>query len=682
MDENYLSAQPLQLQWWQQAEMDTQMAVGEQNYMNSMYNVNYRNQRQLQFPKIPRVINMVGGYQRKNRHVMLCDPVENSDAETADQLNAALFHATSQDNTYEKISQCFDGSNTVGLNMLKCYMDYREDPENGSICTSRIPYNAFVMDPYWKDATLSDCDWVWERHYFSAKQIIALYPKLKKDLPSMQRQQSIQDGRFMYMPENRQMYDNNLYAYDEYWTRDYKTTKKLLDIKTGEVVDMPTMLEGEKLDLFMRFNPNIKIIKAQKPTVKLHVLVNNNLVHEEEAPYGIDRYPYVPFLCYFTPEIQDYSYRYQGIVRNIRDSQVELNRRRNRMLDILDSQINSGIIVKEDALVDPEDAYLSGQGRALFLKDSATLADIHTISPPQIPPSMFELQKIMDDEIMNIAGINEELFGQSDDPTISGFLTQLRMGAGLVSLQSIFDRLNQSQKLVGKIFIELIQANFGVGKMRRILNKDPTEQFKDQMFQKYDCVVEEGILTSTQRQMQFVQLLQLRQMGIPVPTNLLLEASTLQNKKELIEAISQEEQQQAKMAQAQQLLEVQQQSIINRNYEAQAQNNFAMAEERKARAVSNIGLAKERQAQSIQDRSTAALNNAKAMKELSEMDESRLMNLVNFVLDIQDRQKTIGDTEIQESQAEAEDVGSEVQEADTETENTVKSTMQQVEEAI
>jgi hypothetical protein len=136
------------------------------------------------------------------------------------------------------------------------------------------------------------------------------------------------------------------------------------------------------------------------------------------------------------------------------------------------------------------------------------------------------------------------------------------------------------------------------------------------------------------------------------------------------------------MAQAQQLLEVQQQSIINRNYEAQAQNNFAMAEERKARAVSNIGLAKERQAQSIQDRSTAALNNAKAMKELSEMDESRLMNLVNFVLDIQDRQKTIGDTEIQESQAEAEDVGSEVQEADTETENTVKSTMQQVEEAI
>ncbi len=51
--------------------------------------------------------------------------------------------------------------------------------------------------------------------------------------------------------------------------------------------------------------------------------------------------------------------------------------------------------------------------------------------------------------------------------------------------------------------------------------------------------------------MQLAQLLQLREAGIPVPSDLLLEASTLQNKKQLVEAVKKTEEGQAKMAQDQ-----------------------------------------------------------------------------------------------------------------------------------
>lgn len=664
MSDNYRTSQPLTQQWWQQAEMDTKMTVGMQDYWNQIYTVNFRNQRMLQFNKCHRVINLIGGYQRKNRKVSLCVPVHNTGNDTADQLTQTMYWSKTRDDTYEKISECFDGSNMTGFELMNVWMDYREDPESGDINCSRVPYNAFIMDPHWKQRDLSDCDWIWERKYLSAEKILALYPKLGPDLPAIKKGQMGLDGRFLYMPENRQMYNQDLYAYDEYWRRGYKTAKKILDERTGEVIDWPKGMNEDKMSVFKRFNPNIRVIKVQVPTVKLHVLVNDNLVYEEEEPYGISKYPYVPFLSYFNPEVQDYSYRYMGVVRNIRDSQIELNRRRNRMLDIIDSQVNSGLIVKEDALVDPEDAFLQGQGRVFYLKDSATLADIQQIPAPQIPPSMFQLQALLDQEIMNIAGVNEELFGQSDDPTISGFLTQLRMGASLVSLQSIFDGLNHSQKLLGKIWIELIQANFTEGKIKRIIGKQPTDEIKDGNFEKYDCVVEEGVLTSTQKQLQFLQLLQLKQMGVPVPTKMLLESSTLQNKNELIAAITEEEKKIAEQQAAQTLQQMQQQAVMTRSLEAQAQNNFAMAEERKARAVADIGLAKERQSEGIQNRASAALDNARAMKELEQMDESRLMELTRFVVEMQEKQKGLGDTEITESEKEAEEVAEDVTEAD------------------
>ncbi len=261
------------------------------------------------------------------------------------------------------------------------------------------------------------------------------------------------------------------------------------------------------------------------------------------------------------------------------------------------------------------------------------------VPAPQIPPSMFELTKMLDEEIMSIAGVNEELFGETDGKDTSGFMMQLRMGAGLTSIQNIFDRLRQSQRNLGNMFIRLMQENFSPGKVRRILNEDPSEQFRTQSFQKYDCEVEEGILTSTQRQMQFVQLLQLREMGIPVPTNILLEASTLQKKDELIKAIQAQEQQEAQMRQAQEAQQLQQQAILTRSYEAKAQNDFASAQERQGRTISNIGLYAERESEKAQNYAQASLDNVRAIKELIDMDDDRILKLARFVFEMQQAQQ-------------------------------------------
>ena len=659
LDDFWKESQSLIQQWWYEADLDTKMATGQQDYWNTFYNINYRNQKILMFNKILRILNMIGGYQRDNRLATIISASDNDpDAgETAQQRSKVLKWVHDKDGTYEKISDCFDGATMCGLNLQHVWMDFREDPENGEIKSERMPFNSFIMDPYWTKADLSDCGRIWTRKYVTKEQLKSLIPGIDKELPSLGKGYAAKDGKFQFLAQNWYLYQQEMYAYDEYWVRDYKTTRKLLDKRTGEVADWKGT--REQFQQLRRFNPNIELIKAQVPTIKWYVLVNNHLMYEEQSPYGLDRFPYVPYNCYHFPEVQNYAYRYQGIVRNIRDSQVELNRRRNRLLDILDAQVQSGLMVKEDALVNPEDAFFQGPGKVMFFKNTSNLAtDQVQFQTPPVGAGWMELINTIEKEIMDIVG-PEELFAQNmGGKDMSGIMMKLKMGAGLVGLRNIFDRLNQSQMHLGELYDDLIVNNFSIGKVARILGKEPTQTFFDNDFSRYNCVVEEAELTTTQRGLQFLQAVQLKQMNVPISNKYLVEKSGLQDKKGVIEDIQQQEQQAQQMQMAQAQAEMQQQQVLTRSYEAQAQNNFAAAEERKARAVSDIALAKERTSQAVHDRASAALENAKALKEIDEMDENRLMKLAKFIVDIQAAQKAIAGDEEGDSEQKAAEVGS------------------------
>lgn len=666
MDEHWAESQPLWQQWQMAADLDVKMATGQQDYWNSFYNVNYRNQRLLMFNKVLRVLNLTGGYQARNRLATVCSAVDSGGEQGQEDFSKLLYWAKNQDRTYHKITDCFNGSNMAGLNLQAVYMDFREDPENGDIHTERIPYNAFIMDNYWTKKDLSDCGWIWTRKYLTRKQLLSLFPKLKKDLPLLNKGYGAKDGRFQFMGPNWYMYQQDIYSYDEYWEKDYRRVKKVLDQSTGEVVDWKGT--EQQFDMLKMMNPNVKLISAMKPTIKLHICVNGEPVYEEKSPYSIDRFPFVVYCPYFFPEVQNYEYRYQSLVRNIRDSQIELNRRRNNMLDMFSAQVQSGIIAKEDAFVQPEEAYKQGPGQVLWAKQSANLqADIQMIQPPQIPSSIFELQKLLDDEIMSIAGINEELFGETGKGDPSGFLTQLRMGAGLTSLQTIFDNLNESQICLGEIMLEMIQGNFGVGKVRKILGREPFENFKDGDFRKYRCVVEEAELTSTQRQLQFLQALQLKQLGVNIPSKYLLEKSSLQGKVELIASVQEEEKKMAEMQQKAAEIQMHQDAMLARSFEAKAQNDFGRAIEARTRGLSNIGLDMERQSEAEHNRAQAALDNAKAAKELAEIDEDRLMKLTNYVIQLEQAKKMLTDAETSDSESIVSDIGADINKAEVDT---------------
>jgi len=269
------------------------------------------------------------------------------------------------------------------------------------------------------------------------------------------------------------------------------------------------------------------------------------------------------------------------------------------------------------------------------------MSDVEQIMAPSVPGSMIELSKILGEEISQISGVNEELLGSASDDK-AGVLSMLRQGAGLTTLQVLFDQLDQSQKLLGRITLQAIQSNFSVGKVKRVVGEQPAPQFFNKAFGKYDSAVEEGLNTTTQQQMQFAQLLQLREMGIPVPTNVLVEASTLQNKAKLIEALQAEEQQQGEMTKLQLQMTLKEAEARIRDLQARAEANAGLGQERASRTQENRALAIERLSQAEKDRQLGALDAVKAMKELDDMDVTHLANLYKTYSEIKESETSQG----------------------------------------
>lgn len=614
--------------------MDSRFAAGDQTLWNDIYgNLPAFRKRQFNFNRIRRIVNMISGYQRQHRKSTSVTPVESSDDKTADQFSKLMYHVANSANVHENISESFEGAVKTGMNLLSTWLDFRTDPVNGDIRVDNVSYNGYLIDPYFQKMDLSDCNSLWTRKYLSRNQLAAILPGRDDEIKQI-RGSGNKDGKFQFLPESYSYAMQDLFIFDEFWYLDSRKQKMLIDTLTGECKEWKG--QDEDLQDFLRFYPQVISIDQEIPTVKLAVVVQGKVMYHGPNPLGIDRYPFVPVWGYYEPQIPYYPWRVQGVVRGLRDAQYLYNRRRIIELDILESQMTSGFIYKENALVNPKDVFLQGQGKGLALKAEANIADVVPIQPPQIPPSMIQLSELLGQEIQQISGVNEELLGSAEDDK-AGVLSMLRQGAGLTTLQTLFDHLDFSQKILGKLHLEIIQANWTPGKIKRILNEEPTEQFYNRAFGKYDCVVEEAPLTSTQKQLALQKALYLREIGIPITTEYLIEHSNLPDKDKLIESVVAQEQQQAQQQQKMAELQMQNMQVDNETKLSYAESQKALASERMNKVHLDAALSAERIQRADEDRTSSVLNLIKAVKELQGMDLDQLEKEISIVQQISGR---------------------------------------------
>lgn len=631
-DEQYKDAYYAWNPFYPLADRDLRFYLGEQWDEQERQKLFEEGRNAYSFNLIRRNINLLTGYQRKHRLSSVVVPIENSDQESADELSQLLLYILNYGDGYKTISECFGGALKTGFNLMNIWMDYRDDPINGDIKFSRDPYNGFITDPYFTQLDFSDCSYVIRRKYLTVEQAASLLPGHEKDMFKLAKLGWSRDDKFTWLPYQRQPNGDDYLAYNEFYKQQWKSAPYVVNKETGFYVEWRG--DKEELDRLLSEFPYLTAVNRPKRYIECHIIVNDAYIRTDINKNGLDEYPFVPFVGIFEPESELWSLKIQSLIRCQIDPQREANRRRSQMIDILDSSINSGWIAKKSSVVNPRSLFQTSQGKVIWKEDDTQPGDIEKIQPASIPDGMFALQRQFDQDIMTIAGVNDANFGITENAQESGIMMMLRQGASIVNLQDLFDNLRYAQKLISKKALKLIQT-WKPEKVRRITNKMPTPQFyeKDGIrnFIKYDVSVQEGILTDTQKQIYFRQLVDLKQLGVPVTGAMLAEAAPLQGKSMYNKEISQIEKQQAMQAQKAQQV---QQQILGSQLElnkATSVERIAGAKERFTRSVANMGLEDERAARAVDDRASAALDRAKAIKELAVMDDDTLIKYLNIV---------------------------------------------------
>jgi len=628
-DASYQDAVTILQASWAEANANQRFETGDSTIFSQWYGTDaINNRRSFSMNHIRRIRLMITGRQRQNRKSTIVIPIENGDNKTADQLTKVIGWVHKNNNVYETISQAFDyGAIINGMNLLQVWMDWREDPISGTIKVENRDYSSFIIDPYFKKSDLSDCNFIIARTWMTKAEAISLYPDWEDMISNANYDGTKGDGKFQYMAENYNYGMRNLIAVDEYYYKDYRKQELLVDTVTGESQENK-IKDPDILEYFLYKNPELELVQQTIPTVKLAVFIQGLTAYDGPEPHGLDRMPFVPVYGYYNPQLPYFPQRLQSVVSNLRDPQYLYNRRLIIELDMLESMATSGYIFKENALIDPTDVYKTGQGRGIALKEEAQMTDVQQIQPVVVPPTTQQVRMDLRKEIVDVSGANEELMGAANDDK-PGILSMLRQGAGLTTLQLLFDQLDTAQKELGKIILDLIQINFTPGKIKKILEgEEPTEQFYSKAFGKYHCQVEEGLMTGTQRQMQLAQMLQLMEAGVPLSPEDLVEVTTFQGKDKIIENMTKRTEQASKMQEMRSQIEMQELQSRIELAKARAHADMGLFAERTSRVDENRALAIKQLHEANHQDELALLEKVKALKELGSMDIAHIKELV------------------------------------------------------
>ena len=99
------------------------------------------------------------------------------------------------------------------------------------------------------------------------------------------------------MPESYNYGMKNLLTYDEFYYRDYRPQKMLVDAQTGETMEWRANNE-DGLRMFLQTYPSVTVIEQDIPTVNLAIVVQGKVLYDGPNPLGVDKYPFVPVFAY------------------------------------------------------------------------------------------------------------------------------------------------------------------------------------------------------------------------------------------------------------------------------------------------------------------------------------------------------------------------------------------------
>lgn len=377
-----------------------------------------------------------------------------------------------------------------------------------------------------------------------------------------------------------------------------------VDPATGDMREIPSNWDGMRVEAFALEN-GLDRLPRNETRVRWTITADSVVLHDDWSPY--QHFTVVPFFPYFRRG------RPFGLVRNLVDPQEQFNKISSQALHIVNSTANSGWVVEEGALVNMTADELASNGA----KTGLVLEVAHGRSPPakiqpnQIPTGIRDLSNMAMQSLRQISGVSEYMLGEAS-PEISGVALQGHISRGMSQLNVVFDHFDYTRTILARLVLDLIQqyyteprlfriltdGRFGVTQEEQVAVNEPDpvtgELLNDLTLGEYDVVLDKRPARATEMDEQFSQVVQLRNAGVSIPDDAVVEYSQLEDKLQLAERIRQmmgmgmpsEEEQQ--LAQIQQQLAMEQMTLQLEKLEAEIDKLRSEAMRNEAQAQANM----------------------------------------------------------------------------------------------
>jgi hypothetical protein len=510
-------------------------------------------------------INTILGEQSSRRADVKFKPRRGGSEDVAHTLTK-LYMQIADNNKLDWVEQQVfsDGLIMDGRGYFDVRMDFSDHVEGEIRITAKDPLD-ILIDPDAKDADPKTWNEVFESKWMTLDEIEELYGKDKSNQLLFVAENGMsfgpdsveyQETRFGDTETNDDYFGAGVPGDEEY--RNVKALrvierqhKKLtraaffVDRTTGDQRECPSQWGESKCKKFAK-KYDMELITKVIRRVRWTVTCDQVVLHDDWSPYN--DFTIVPFFCYFRRG------RPFGVIRNLLSPQEQLNKIASQELHIVNTTANSGWMVEAGSLVGmtADDLEEHGAETGLVLEYARGTNPPQKISANQIPTGLDRIGQKAQANIQSISGINDSMLG-TDSAEVSGVAIQAKQNRGAIMIQVPLDNLRKTRQYLAEKILNLVQTFYTEERVIQVTNEEDPMQPREPMMLnastpegdiinnltigEYDVIVSSAPARDSFDETQFAEALSLRQAGVAIPDDAIIQYSHLLRKEELAKRI-------------------------------------------------------------------------------------------------------------------------------------------------
>lgn len=565
-----------QQQWRLEAVEDREFYAGKQWAESDRHTLEEAQRPVITVNRIKPLINVLCGYQRLNRYDIEFLPRTNDDDNQAAIRKGVTKYILDRSHyNYEESDVFADGVKT-GIGWFEVGFNFDYSIMDGEAFVRRVSPFDIYPDPESRDIHMRDMSYIIRARWVDKEELASIYPEHRDEIyaqtAAYMNEENDYSTDYSRLWFNR---DTHKIRFAECWYKK-QVQKTLFMLTTGEVVEQ---VNADMIALGMIAGQRtVNITK-----IKMLAFFDNVTLEDIDSPYEHGKLPFVPFICYYQGD-DDIP---QGIIRDLKDPQREINKRRSQELHILNTQSNGGWIAEEGSMTAKQEAAMKNNGSTpgailKVMPGALTGGRVHRLDAQGVPSASINASQEAMAEMPAISGINEALMGTDVSNQQSGRAIELKQKQAITHIAGLFDNLRMAKEMIVELLWGargakgIIPQFYTEEKTFRIVGENGeqkmivvnqqqqmvdaqtqqviTKTLNDLSVGEYDIVISDTPATSTQRTAQFWSLVDAcGKLGIQgnMIMDILIDLSDIPQKEEIKRRLQAQQQEQAQAAQQQ-----------------------------------------------------------------------------------------------------------------------------------